>query len=65
MKTWLRKELKDMLLDTLSEERINREGLFQYASVRKMIDAHLKGKENYSHPLWSLVVYETWQDRYL
>jgi asparagine synthase (glutamine-hydrolysing) len=65
MKAWLRTELKDFLLDTLSEERITREGLFKYAAVKKMIDAHLKGKENYSHPLWSLIVFETWRDRYL
>jgi asparagine synthase (glutamine-hydrolysing) len=65
MKIWLRIELKDLLLDTLSEERINREGLFQYAAVKKMIDAHLKGKENHSHTLWSLIVFEAWRDRFL
>ncbi len=65
MKTWLRTELKDMLLDTLNEERIHREGLFQSAAVKKMMDAHLKGKENYSHSLWSLIVFETWRDHYL
>lgn len=65
MKAWLRTELKDFLLDTLSEDRINREGLFQSVSVKRMIDAHMKGKENHSHPLWSLVVFEVWRDRYL
>jgi len=65
MKTWLRTELKDLMLGYLSEARISREGLFQYASVKKMVEAHLQGRENCSHPLWSLLVFETWRDSYL
>jgi len=65
IKHWLREELKDLLLDTLSEKRIREEGYFKYESVKKMIDAHLQGKENFSHELWALLVFEIWKESYL
>jgi asparagine synthase (glutamine-hydrolysing) len=65
IKHWLMKELKELLLDTLSEERIREGGLFEYAAVRRMIGRHLQGRENHSHELWSLLVFELWRARYL
>jgi len=65
IKHWLRQELKDLLLDTLSEKRIREEGYFNHKSVKKMIDAHLQGKENFSHELWALLVFEIWKESYL
>jgi asparagine synthase (glutamine-hydrolysing) len=61
----LRTDLRDMLLDHLSQERIAREGLFHYPAVKRLIDAHLSGRENYSHQLWALLVFETWTENYL
>ena len=28
-----------------------------------MIDAHLEGRENYSHQLWALLVFEIWKEK--
>ena len=30
-----------------------------------MIDAHLEGRENYSHQLWALLVFQVWKENYL
>jgi asparagine synthase (glutamine-hydrolysing) len=30
-----------------------------------MIDAHVRGRENYSHQLWALLMFEIWRDTYL
>lgn len=65
IKHWLRKELKDLLLDYLSKGRIREEGLFHFEPIEEMIDSHLKGKENYSHQLWALMVFEMWKEHYL
>jgi asparagine synthase (glutamine-hydrolysing) len=65
IKHWLRKELKNLLLDYLSKERIKEGGLFHFNPIEEMIDAHLKGKENYSHQLWALMVFEMWKEHYL
>jgi asparagine synthase (glutamine-hydrolysing) len=51
--------------DYLSEKRIASGGLFQYAAIRKMMDDHSSGKENYSHQLWALLVFELWRENYL
>jgi asparagine synthase (glutamine-hydrolysing) len=65
IKHWLRAELKDLMEDYLSEKRIASGGLFQYAAIRKMMDDHASGKENYSHQLWALLVFELWRENYL
>lgn len=65
IKHWLKTELRALLLDHLSGARIEREGLFNYAAVKHMLDRHLQGRENYSHELWALLVFEIWKENYL
>jgi asparagine synthase (glutamine-hydrolysing) len=65
IKHWLRVDLRDMLLDYLTEERIVGEGLFHYPAVKHLIDSHLTGQENYSHQLWALLVFEVWKENFL
>jgi asparagine synthase (glutamine-hydrolysing) len=65
IKHWLRTELKDLLFDYLSPKRIREGGLFQCDFVAKMIDQHARQKENFSHQLWALLVFEIWRDNYL
>ena len=65
IKNWLRRELKDLMLDYLNESRIKSDGLFNFGCIKKMMDSHIKGKENYSHQLWALLVFEIWKDQYL
>jgi asparagine synthase (glutamine-hydrolysing) len=65
IKHWLRRELKDLMLDHLNEKRIKEEGYFRFSPIKKMIDAHLDGRKNYSHQLWSLLVFEVWKENYL
>jgi asparagine synthase (glutamine-hydrolysing) len=65
IKHWLAVELRDLLEGTLSEKRVREGGWFEYAPIRRMIDAHAAGRENFSHELWALLVFETWRDNYL
>lgn len=65
IKHWLRVELRDMMESYLDEKRIGSEGLFRAAPVRKMMDDHLAGRENYSHQLWALLVFELWRENYI
>ncbi|MFC2158904.1 asparagine synthase (glutamine-hydrolyzing) [Acidobacteriota bacterium] len=65
IKHWLKTDLKDLLLDTLSEKRINDSGYFNFDSVNHKIERHLSDRENYSHQLWALLVFEIWKDNYL
>jgi asparagine synthase (glutamine-hydrolysing) len=65
MKNWLQHELRPMMEDVLSPRRLNQEGLFNSAYIEKLKADHLKGTANNSHQLWSLMVFEIWQDTYL
>ena len=62
---WLNGELKSFMLDHLSETRIHRQGLFDYAYVKKLIDEQLSMTKDNREPLWTLLVFQTWYDRYL
>lgn len=64
IKNWIRNELKSMMLDLLSEEKIRREGFFRPEFVSQLVKEHLEGLENHSHLLWALMVFEQWYDLY-
>jgi asparagine synthase (glutamine-hydrolysing) len=64
MLNWLRKELKPMLDDLLSEKSITEQGIFNYAEVKK-----LKAQLDSPNPqdvharLWALLVFQSWYKR--
>ncbi|MBM3293543.1 MAG: asparagine synthase (glutamine-hydrolyzing) [Candidatus Aminicenantes bacterium] len=64
IKHWLKEDLRDLVRDTLSEKRLREGGFFQPAAVGRMMDSHLDGRENFSHQLWALFVFEVWRRTY-
>jgi asparagine synthase (glutamine-hydrolysing) len=62
---WFRSELKDLLLDYLSPERLRREGLFDQTLVEEKIKEHLSGKANHQYRLWAILMWEMWRERWL
>ncbi|MBN1825415.1 MAG: asparagine synthase (glutamine-hydrolyzing) [Candidatus Eisenbacteria bacterium] len=64
IKHWLRRELKPLLLDRLAPERIRREGVFRGETVERLVREHLEGRENHSHVLWTMLVFEDWRERW-
>jgi asparagine synthase (glutamine-hydrolysing) len=65
IKHWLREDLRDMVGTYLDAKRLRAEGLFNPAPVMDMIKAHMDGRENFSHQLWALLVFEIWRESYL
>jgi len=57
---WFRNELKEELLDLLSKERIEKQGIFNYEIIKRLLDEHLSGKENHKGNLWNLFVFQKW-----
>jgi asparagine synthase (glutamine-hydrolysing) len=64
IKNWIRNELRPMMQDLLSEDRIRRQGLFRPEFVSALVKEHMDGAENHSHKLWALMVFEQWFDLY-
>ena len=62
---WLKKELKPVLLETLSQSRIERDGIFHWPEVERYLNEHLSGRENHRKPLFCLLMLHFWMDSYL
>jgi len=65
IRAWLRNELRVMLTDMLSEERICRRGLFDPAAVSQMIRDNDSGEQDYTLQLWGLLSLELWHESFL
>ena len=61
IKHWLKTEFRSIMEDELNENRIRQEGVFQPEAIRMIKEKHLKGVENNSHILWSLIVFQSWR----
>jgi asparagine synthase (glutamine-hydrolysing) len=62
---WLTGELRDFMLDYLSPERIRRQGLFHYPYVKRLIDEQLNKTKDNRELLWTLLVFQSWYERYV
>lgn len=62
---WLRTDLRDMLDDLLSVDRVRDRGLFDPTVVEELKQEHLRGARIHSDRLWSLMIIELWMQQYL
>ncbi len=60
---WIRGELKEFVLDTLSPAALKRTGLFNAKFVEKIIDEHLAGQNDHARRIWSLVSFMLWYEK--
>ena len=59
---WITSELRDWTESLLDERRLRDEGFFDAAAVRRVWEQHLAGWANHSSVLWSLVVFQSWNE---
>ena len=57
---WLAGELRPLVEDLLGEDSVRARGLFEPAHVRRLIDEHRRGRQDWSAQLWQLLVWELW-----
>lgn len=62
---WIKGPLKEMFCDTFSREEIVRQGLFNHATIDKLLNDHFQGKVDNRQKLWTLFVFQKWCQRYL
>jgi asparagine synthase (glutamine-hydrolysing) len=61
---WLTGELRSYMLDYLGEERIRRQGFFNYPYVKRLIDDHLGKRNDNRKLLWTLLIFQMWYERF-
>ena len=60
MSSWLRNELRDMITDELSADRMRRLGLFVPSTVDGLMKDHFSRRHDRSGILWELLCFMTW-----
>jgi asparagine synthase (glutamine-hydrolysing) len=62
---WLRGELEPFARETLSPERLRRQGLLRPEAVARVLDAHVARREDLSRQLWGLLALTLWYERHV
>jgi asparagine synthase (glutamine-hydrolysing) len=62
---WLRTDLRGMMEDCLSPERVRLRGLFAPDAVETLKQEHLAGVRSHGDRLWTLMMAELWMRQYL
>ena len=62
---WLRGPLRTILEDRLAPARVAWRGLFDPATVSRLVAEHVSGRRNHRKMLWTLLMLDAWCDHYL
>src|SRR5271165_5289674 len=61
VRSWLRNELREMVGDLLSPQRIRQGGILNPATVSRMMRENESGERDYTLQIWALLTLELWQ----
>jgi asparagine synthase (glutamine-hydrolysing) len=59
---WFRGELRELVRDTLSPERLRRDGYFRPEAVTDLLDAHQAGRRDHRKRIFNLLMFTLWLD---
>ncbi|CAA6818424.1 MAG: Asparagine synthetase [glutamine-hydrolyzing] (EC [uncultured Thiotrichaceae bacterium] len=65
MTEWFRDELKVYFTHYLTEERLDKAGIFNTAEIIGLRDRYLAGARENSQKLWSLLMFEMWYEQWM
>ena len=63
--TWLKNEMKPLVLNILSQKNLNKHEFLDHNSVKKILNEHFAGKEIHDSLIWSLIIFQKWYDSYI
>jgi asparagine synthase (glutamine-hydrolysing) len=62
---WLRGELDGFARETLSRDRLRRQGFFDPTVVERLLDDHVARRDDLSRQLWGLLAFTLWHERHV
>jgi len=63
--SWFRTGLKGRLLETFERRAVERDGLFSYPYVEKLLNDHFKGRIDNGRKIWALFIFQMWYDKWI
>ena len=62
---WLKKDLMPLIEEKLSSNNINKQGIFDYYAINKIINNFNSSPLFYARQLWSLLTFELWYEKFI
>jgi asparagine synthase (glutamine-hydrolysing) len=62
---WLSRDLKEIMLDMLSESCIKRQDLFSSAYIHQLTQEHFEHRKDNRKLLWTLLMFQLWYRTYI
>jgi len=65
IRSWISGDLKQMVDDLLSKERVEKRNIFNYEFIKKMINDDREGREDNAYKIYQLLTVELWLKAYI
>lgn len=62
---WMQNELRDLLEEFISEDKITRQGILNWPEINKIKTAFLNGKKEYDMKVWYILMFQMWWERWM
>ena len=62
---WLKNELRDHVEEYLNEDRIEKQGIFNWGFITKLKMDFYKGRKEYDSKLWYFLMFQMWYERWM
>jgi asparagine synthase (glutamine-hydrolysing) len=65
LKIWFREEMRNLLIDHVNRETLERQGVFNADAVLKMRDQYLQGESVSHQKIWNILLFQIWYNTYM
>jgi asparagine synthase (glutamine-hydrolysing) len=62
---WLAHDLRETVDDLLSDSQLRKRGLFRPEAVRRFVDEHRRGTQDWSMQIWQFLTLEMWMQTFI